>query len=359
MTAMGCGLIVVDSRLGRPGGPSWAPLGPALAPVANRPLIAHAIDTLAGAGASEIAVVADRASASMLRDGLAGDGKRHGLRWIELDAPVGEGEAILAAADVLAGERFLLHRADGLLLRGAAGLRRTLAEPGWAAAVSFRARGEGEPAALRSRLRPGRRTAALVSGVAGERLVLDGVQALGPEVVAALRAQAPADGEERSLLDAVEGLAGTAGRVRAGLAEGWWRSSGLAQDLLDANREALDSIEPLAPAEVLYDCRIEGRVHLHPDAEVTGSALRGPVIVGAGARVLDAYVGPFTSIGDGATVENCEVEGSIVLAGASVRNVGVRLEGSIVGRGAQVTRDFRLPRALRLVVGEGARVTLS
>jgi len=358
MTAMARGLIVVDGRLGRRSGPSWAPLGAALAPVANRPLIALALETLREAGAGEVAVVADRASASLLRGGLTDDPAGHGVHWIELDAPVGDGEAILAAGAELAGERFLLHRVDGVLLRGAAGLRRTLAEPGWDAVVGFRARAAGEPAALRSRLRPGRRTAALV-GAGCERLELDGVQALGPEVVAALRAQAPGDGEERSLLAAIEGLAADPGRVRAGYSDGWWRFSGLAQDLLDVTRERLDSIEPLGSAEALEGCRIEGRVHLHPDAEVRGSALRGPVIVGAGARVVDAYVGPFTSIGDGATVENCEVEGSIVLAGASLRNVGVRLEGSIVGRNAHVTRDFRLPRAMRMVIGEGARVTLS
>jgi glucose-1-phosphate thymidylyltransferase len=357
---MARGIIVVDGRTAQRGGPSWAPQGPALAPVANRPLIAHAIDTLRGAGAEEVAVVADRSCAALLRDALRGDpASRRPLRWLELDAPVGEGEGILAAADHIEGGRFLLHRADGLALGGGDALRRALAEPACDAAVAFRRRAAHEPAALRSPGRPGRRTARLLGGVAADRLELDGIQAFGPGILDALRSVEPAPGGERGLLDAVERLAGEGDRrVCAGWVDGWWRYSGLAQDLLDVNREALDSIEPLTPAD-LPGCRIEGRVRVHPEAEVTGSALRGPVIIGAGARIVDAYVGPFTSVGEGASIENAEIEGSMVLPGARLSHLGVRVEGSIVGRGAAVTRDFRLPRALRLLVGEGARVTLS
>jgi glucose-1-phosphate thymidylyltransferase len=59
------------------------------------------------------------------------------------------------------------------------------------------------------------------------------------------------------------------------------------------------------------------------------------------------------------TIENAEVEHSIILPGASIQHLGGRLEGSIIGPGARVFRDFRLPRALRLNVGEGAEVALS
>lgn len=58
-------------------------------------------------------------------------------------------------------------------------------------------------------------------------------------------------------------------------------------------------------------------------------------------------------------MENVEVESSILLAYASLYNLGVRVEGSILGRGAVVAREYRLPRAARLLVGEDARVTLS
>ena len=61
--------------------------------------------------------------------------------------------------------------------------------------------------------------------------------------------------------------------------------------------------------------------------------VRGPAVIGAGAMLEDAYIGPYTSIGDGVRVEGAEIEHSIVLAGAVIEHLGGRLEASVVGRG--------------------------
>ena len=83
--------------------------------------------------------------------------------------------------------------------------------------------------------------------------------------------------------------------------------------------------------------------------------MRGPAVIGAGCRLRDAYVGPYTSIGHDVVIEGAEVEHSIVMPEASIRHLGGRLEASVVGPHARVFRDFRLPRALRLTVGRGRR----
>ena len=46
------------------------------------------------------------------------------------------------------------------------------------------------------------------------------------------------------------------------------------------------------------------------------------------------------------------------MPGASITHIGGRLVGSVVGRDARVFRDFSLPRALRLNVGDGGEVAL-
>ena len=82
------------------------------------------------------------------------------------------------------------------------------------------------------------------------------------------------------------------------------------------------------------------------------------MIIGANAIISDSYIGPHTSIGDGARIEGAEIERSIVLAGASILHVGGRLVASVVGREARIFRDFSMPRALRLQVGDGDEVAL-
>jgi glucose-1-phosphate thymidylyltransferase len=58
-------------------------------------------------------------------------------------------------------------------------------------------------------------------------------------------------------------------------------------------------------------------------------------------------------------IDGAEVEHSIVFSGAEVRFVGTRLETSIIGQRARVTRSFAVPRAVRLSIGDGAEVMLS
>jgi glucose-1-phosphate thymidylyltransferase len=129
-------------------------------------------------------------------------------------------------------------------------------------------------------------------------------------------------------------------------------------ELLELNRIVLDRLDYGLRRPVNNGNRIEGRVWIHEDADVRASVIVGPAVIGPGARIADSYIGPYTSIGEGACVEGAEVERSIISAGASVKHVGGRLVASVVGRDARVFRDFSLPRALRLQVGEGTKVAL-
>ena len=78
-------------------------------------------------------------------------------------------------------------------------------------------------------------------------------------------------------------------------------------------------------------------------------------IIGAGARIVNSYVGPFTSIGDECEIVDSEIEHSVVLERSRI--VGVRdVADSLVGREAQVTRSGQRPVALRLMLGDHSTV---
>jgi glucose-1-phosphate thymidylyltransferase len=105
-------------------------------------------------------------------------------------------------------------------------------------------------------------------------------------------------------------------------------------------------------------CEIIGRVVVEAGAHVAASRIVGPVIVGADSKVTGAYVGPYTAIGDGCSVDDSEIEYSIVLPRASIRGVR-RIEASLIGHDAEVTPAPRVPRAHRLVLGDHSRVQIS
>ena len=84
--------------------------------------------------------------------------------------------------------------------------------------------------------------------------------------------------------------------------------------------------------------------------------VRGPAIIGAGARLVDCYVGPYTAIGEGCVIERAEVEHSILLEGSSVRGLDGRMESSLLGRDVHISRDDRQPRAYRFMVGDNSEI---
>ena len=104
---------------------------------------------------------------------------------------------------------------------------------------------------------------------------------------------------------------------------------------------------------------IEGRVAIGPGTVVERSRLRGPLVIGANARIVDSYIGPFTSLGDGVQVVHSEIEHSIVLEGSRIDHVPQRIESSLIGRNVVVGASDAKPRTHRLVLGDSSRVELA
>ena len=108
----------------------------------------------------------------------------------------------------------------------------------------------------------------------------------------------------------------------------------------------------------LVESRAEGRVRLARGARVERSVIRGPVIIGEDARIVDAYVGPYTSIERGVEIARSEVEHSILLAGSRVHDLESRLEASLLGRNVTLRRGETMPRTLSMIVGDNADIVL-
>jgi glucose-1-phosphate thymidylyltransferase len=186
----------------------------------------------------------------------------------------------------------------------------------------------------------------------GERIVPLGIDLCRPGVLERLEARG---GDGASLSDALVDLAAEGG------AEAWAvRAPAVRLDscdaVLEASRLALDEIESDWAQSDVADSRIEGRVVIARGAVVRSSVIRGPAVVGPGAELSHSYVGPYSVIGDRSRVEGAEIENSVLLPEVTISSPGWRLEASVIGARARVTRGFELPAAVRLRVGDGALV---
>ena len=141
--------------------------------------------------------------------------------------------------------------------------------------------------------------------------------------------------------------------------QGWWKDTGRLEDMLEANRLVLDRIERRVDGTLDEQSTCEGRVIIEAGAVLVRSTVRGPAIIGAGARLTDAYVGPYSAIGDSCVIEDAEVEHSILLEGSSVRDLGARMESSLLGKDVAIARSTGQPKAYRFLVGDQSEIGIA
>jgi len=144
--------------------------------------------------------------------------------------------------------------------------------------------------------------------------------------------------------------------VKPQAVDGWWKDTGRLEDMLEANRLILDTIERRVAGDVDAMSRIEGKVIVEAGAVVRHSVIRGPVIIGARARLLNCYVGPFTSIMNDVEVRDAEVEHTIILEGSRIHDIGTRIEDSLIGKNVRLHRVPAKPKAYRFMLGDNSEV---
>jgi glucose-1-phosphate thymidylyltransferase len=341
-------VLVVDPALPGNGRMRGAAQITALERVANRPIIYHALDDVLRADAESVIVVGDADTLIDVQVGLRD--YEPGLERVEFAVCRGHlslAGIVEAAAPFVGGYPCLLQTADGLWEEPIHQVVELLGEES-ADVLLLVAPELNDPE--RAAIGNASRVPTLV-GIGRARTELAWLAA-GTMCAPNGHSSEPAVAS----LETPDMPLGPSVRVRT--MGGWHRYSGDGRDLLELNRIALDALATHIPAAARVSNRLEGRLLIDPSADVTNSAIIGPTVIGPGATIKDAYVGPYTSIGAYARIEGAEIERSIVSTGASVTHVGGRLVASLVGRDARIFRDFSLPRALRLWVGDGDEIAL-
>jgi glucose-1-phosphate thymidylyltransferase len=327
-----------------------------LVPVANKPVLFYGIEAMADAGIEEVGIIIAPETGDEIR-AAAGDGSRFGVRitYIVQDAPLGLAHAVLTAEGFLMDSPFVMYLGDNLLQGGIDDLVDAFRDHEPDALILLTQVPDPENYGV-AELRDGA-VVKLVEKPTEPRtdLALVGVYMFTPSVHDAARAITPSARGELEITDAIQQLVDDGRRVEPHIVKGWWKDTGRLEDMLAANRLVLDTIESRVEGE-LVDSQVDGRVVIEQGARLVRSAVRGPAVIGAGARLTDCYVGPYSAIGEDCTIENAEVEHSILLAGSAVHDLAGRMESSLLGRNVNIGRDHRQPRAYRFLVGDNSEI---
>ncbi len=289
-----------------------------------------------------------------------GDGSRWGasVTYIRQSQPAGLAHAVGEAEPFLGKDPFVMYLGDNLVMHGITEF------------VNQFGREEPDALILLSRVpRPERfgvvelkagRVVGLEEKPARPRsdLALVGVYIFGPRIFDAVKAIRPSARGELEITDAIQWLVDNGAQVEPHIIDGWWKDTGRLEDMLEANRIILDQLMPSCSGRVTGNSQLIGKVVIEEGACVTDSTVRGPAIIGRGAKVINSYVGPFTSIYNDVEIENSEVEHSIVLENSRILNIRTRIEDSLIGKDVIVRRTDAMPKAVRLMLGDHSEVQL-
>ncbi len=330
-----------------------------LVPVANKPVLFYGLEALAAAGISEVGIIVGDTAAEI--EAAVGSGEQFGLKvtYIQQSAPLGLAHAVLTAEEFLGDSPFVMYLGDNLLRDGIEELvGRFRAEQPDALILLTEV---DDPSSYGVAALDGDRISKLVEKPKDppSNLALVGVYVFSPAIFDAARAISPSWRNELEITDAIQHLIDGGRVVSWAKVGGWWKDTGRLDDMLEANRLILDRIESRIDGEVGEGVVLEGRVVIEAGARIERSRIRGPVVIGADTTVTDSYIGPYTSIYWGCSIERAELEHSIVLEQTRVENLPARLTDSLLGRNVTIgPREASPAGCVQMMVGDSSLICL-
>lgn len=327
-----------------------------LVPIANKPVLFYGLEAIRDAGITEIGMVVGEAKEEI--KAACQDGSKWGVKiiYIEQEAPLGLAHAVKISEGFLGKEAFVMYLGDNLIKDGITPLVKEFSHNKPNSQILL-AKVKNPSAFGVAELKKGK-VVNLVEKPKEPKsdLALVGVYMFDHHIFEAVRSIKPSLRGELEITDAIQYLIDNGYEVHPHLVTGWWKDTGKLEDMLEANRIILDGLEEKIEGFVDKDSKIYGKVVLEKGCRVIGSTIRGPAIIGRQTRIINSYIGPFTSINYGVVIKSSEIEHSIVLEDSKITEIGEKIEDSLIGKNVEVAKSSLKPRAYRFMLGDSSKV---
>jgi len=331
-----------------------------LIPVANKPVLFRVIEAIRAAGVEEIGIVIGDTGPE-IREAVR-DGAQFGVRvtYIPQDAPLGLAHAVKISRNFLGDDRFVMFLGDNVIQGGISPLIAEFADHhDWNSQIVLTEVEVPEQYGV-ARLNGEGRIVELIEKPKNppSNLALVGIYMFDHHIFEATDAIKPSFRGELEITDAIQWLVEHGYVVYPHIHRGWWIDTGRPGDMLTANSLVLEELTPEIRGRVDAASEVDTRVTVEDGAEIIHSVVRGPAIIGRNTRIVNSYVGPFSSIYHDVVIENSEIERSIVLEHSTIRDIPTRIQDSLIGRHAEVTMNTLRPRAIKMHLGDHSRLGL-
>ncbi len=330
-----------------------------LIPVANKPVLFRVIEAIRAAGIRDIGIVVGDTAEEIKK--AVGPGKQWevNITFIPQDAPLGLAHAVKISEDFLGTDRFVMFLGDNVIQGGISPLIAQFANSDYNSQIVLTAVDQPQQYGV-AQLGDRGEIVKLIEKPKEppSNLALVGIYMFDQHIFEAVKAINPSWRGELEITDAIQWLVDRQYKVHPYIHKGWWIDTGKPHDMLEANSLVLEELTPKVDGYIDRDSEVDSRVTLEQGAEIINSVVRGPAIIGKDTRVVNAYIGPFTSIYHHCLIENAEISRSIVLEHSQIRNINRRIEDSLIGRHVVVHRSPIRPRAYKFTLGDHSQLGL-
>ena len=332
-----------------------------LVPVANKPILWYGIEAIVAAGITEIGIVISPETGEEV-EAKTGEGDRFGAKitYILQSEPAGLAHAVKIAQPFLEDSPFVMYLGDNLIQDSLTAFLDTFKEQNLDSLILLRT--VPNPSAFGvARIDGNGRVMQLIEKpkVPPSNLALVGIYFFSNTIHEAISRIRPSARGELEITDAIQALIDQQKSVEARQLQNWWLDTGKKDDLLEANRIILDTrLESAIYGEIDAPSQIIGRVQIGQGTKVVNSTIRGPVTIGNDCRIENCFIGPYSSIADGVTLVDADIEHSVILQDAQVMGIHQRIVDSVIGQRAKLVVAPQRPRALRFMIGDDSQIEI-
>ncbi|HCC22518.1 TPA: glucose-1-phosphate thymidylyltransferase [Candidatus Uhrbacteria bacterium] len=343
--------------------PITAILNKHLLPLANKPMIFHAIEKIANAGISEIGININPGEIEIRQ--VVGNGSRWGVQitFIEQQGgPLGVAHIVKNAQSFLGEDDFVFYLGDNIILGSINSFvdKFRNERPNCMLALSKVRDPQrfGVPEMCDGRIvRVDEKPQAPKSNFA-----VTGIYIYDRNYFKAFEHIVPSGRGEYEISDIHTWLIQNGFNVGYQEITGWWKDTGKSEDLLEGNQLLLAEMtreEAVVEGEVDPEAIVHGRVKIGQGTVIKGRCLiRGPVTIGENCVIENSYIGPYTSLGNGVRVIGSEIEHSVVFDNVNI-HCSKRVVDALIGKNVELaSAAANMPVGHRLVIGDNSRVEL-
>lgn len=308
-----------------------------LIPIVNKPVIKHVIEDLKSVGINDIGVVIGGGFPGDIKEFL-GDGSTLGvdITYILQGEPLGLAHAVGCTEEFIGDDSFIVYFGDTIL---GDEITTTLVN-------SFDPDRHDTGLALQRVETPSRFGVVDINDGSISRilekpddpptdLAYVGVIAFTPTVFEYIESVRPSWRGELELTEVLHKMATGDATISWNVVDDIWKDVGTPTDVVETNRLLQVDLEHEVWGEISPEADVTRPVSLGEGSVVSESAtINGPVVIGKDTTIgPNAQIEPYTSIGDGCTVEGSRVSSSVIMNRAEIRG-DQEIENSIIGSGA-------------------------